>query len=52
MSKKKGKSCNEFRMTIALILNYARTLKLSQNSKLLISPKSVVRGAMQNLGSI
>ena len=44
--------CGELRMIDAIILNYARTLKSHKCPNLLISCKSVVRGAMQDLGSV
>ena len=50
--QEKAAPCGELRTVDAIILNYERTLKSHRSSKLLISPKSVVRGATQDLGSV
>ena len=42
----------ELRTIDAIIRDYERTLKLYKSPELLISPKAVVRGAMQDLGSV
>ena len=36
----------------AIIRDYEHTLKLHKSPELLISPKTVVRGAMQELGCV
>ena len=44
--------CDELRIIDAIIRDYEHTLKLYKSPELLISPKTVVRGAMQDLGSV
>ena len=50
--QEKAVPCGELRTIDAIILNYERTLKSHRSSKLLISPKSMVRGAIQHLDSV
>ena len=44
--------CNELRTINAITPNYEHTLEWDRSPELLISPKSMVRGAMQDLGSV
>ena len=44
--------CNELRTIDAVMQDCEHTLELHRSPELLISPKLVVRGAVQDLGSV